>query len=562
MNMKKMLILAVAAAVATTGMAATKVRVVANASDKAYPGWENAYTSVAEAVAALTAHGSSADMNEILIAPGTYSIAEKISVSYGLTRIRSAKLENVEEEDPENTILDGGGTTSIMQLPSSGYAYVSGLTFANGFVTNETANLSSYAAAIKVGGPYCSISNCVFRGNTSFNAGGTCINVSYKAGTIVSGCTFTNNTQTYTVTDLGYNAGVSGCAIRMYVADSTPSTEANYGKIENCYFADNKTSGKHIWGGVVWANYTTLDNCTFKDNEFTPVSLGNDELGGLSVLLSAGCGIKNCLFSGKAAYPGEQYILGSHLELTSADCIVSNCTFSGINGVMGEKQVGVVYVNQRGVKFIDCCFTNNVYDGNKSLSGTGLIYQRATATDMLLRNCLFGNNTITNRIAFITQETITSSPVGFTLENCTFFDRDFYKYNYHLGKINTQGSSTCTNYMVNCVFGARVGFEAQAIASNCCFKTPGDWYSNPGGNITTNNCFSVNAWDDFKFVDHANGDYHLQPKSPLCEKGMRLDWMTVGATDLDGNKRVHLLLPDIGCYESQYKPSGLALFIR
>ena len=63
-------------------------------------------------------------------------------------------------------------------------------------------------------------------------------------------------------------------------------------------------------------------------------------------------------------------------------------------------------------------------------------------------------------------------------------------------------------------------------------------------------------------ADAANGDYHLQPKSPLREGGMLLDWMTAGAVDLDGNPRVHLDLPDIGCYESQFTPLGLMVFFR
>ena len=552
--MKKMLVLAVAAAVATTVMAATKVRVVANEADKAYPGWENAYPSVAEAVAALTDNGSSANMNEILIAPGTYNITEMIQIPWYWTRIRSAKLENVEEEDPENTILDGGGTTSIMKWTGDN-TYVSGLTFANGFSTNKTVDAESYAAAIKVGGHYGLISNCVFRGNASFNTAGTCINSNYRIRTVVSGCTFTNNTQTITAA----TGALRGCAIR--INSGAPSSEANYPRIENCYFADNRVHGNQTVGSVLYATYTTIDNCTFEDNEFTPGENVTDCLG-MYVYLAAGCpAIKNCRFSGRTAYPGSQYLNGSHLYVNSADCIVSNCTFSGIDEVVGDRQSGAVYVNASGVKFISCSFTNNVYHGENSLWGTALLCQSADAKNMLLRNCLFGDNTLSNRIALIQQTTMTASPVGFTLENCTLADSEVDKYN--ADKIITQSGSTCTNYMANCVFAARVKFDAPAIASNCCFKLPPpNWYKNPSGNITTNNCFSADTWNGFKFVDYANGDYHLQPKSPLCDKGMMLDWMTAGATDLDGNKRVHLDLPDIGCYESQYSPLGLLLLFR
>ena len=43
---------------------------------------------------------------------------------------------------------------------------------------------------------------------------------------------------------------------------------------------------------------------------------------------------------------------------------------------------------------------------------------------------------------------------------------------------------------------------------------------------------------------------------------MLLDWMTAGAVDLDGNKRVHLEFPDIGCYECQDNLDGMILFVR
>ena len=530
-----------------------------------YGSWETAATNIADAIAAAAANWgdvTTSTGDTILVAPGTYDVASTITMDKRLLTIKSVNRETG-EEDRENTILDGGGTTSIMKITAT-YVSISGLTFANGFSTNETVSMTGYSAGVYITAAYSMISNCVFRGNTSFNTAGTCINDNYKVGPIISGCTFTNNTQIFTAGTINYNRGVSGCAIRIHIADSVPANEADYGKIENCYFADNKTSGKHVWGGVVWANYTTLDNCTFKGNEFTATEeydVEKDILSGFSVILSDGCpAMKNCRFSGRVAYPGEQYTYGSLLAIGSQDCIISNCTFSGINAVSGDREYGMVYVNKTGVKLVDCSFTNIVYDGIKSLWGMGLIYQTDKGGNLLLRNCLIGNNTISNRVGYIRQTTITAYPVGFSLENCTLVDNELEKYNS--GKFVTQTASTCTNYMANCVFVARVGFSAPAIASNCCFKTPPSSYQVPSGNITTNNCFHVDTLDGFKFVDYANGDYRLQRKSPLCDRGMMLDWMTAGATDLDGNERVHLNLPDIGCYECQLNPPGFIMVFR
>ena len=76
-----------------------------------------------------------------------------------------------------------------------------------------------------------------------------------------------------------------------------------------------------------------------------------------------------------------------------------------------------------------------------------------------------------------------------------------------------------------------------------------------------------------KFADAANGDYHVQRRSPLREKGAMLSWMTEGAADLDGNPRVvsrygvplsaeASALPDIGCYECQRSVPGFNMSFR
>ena len=78
---------------------------------------------------------------------------------------------------------------------------------------------------------------------------------------------------------------------------------------------------------------------------------------------------------------------------------------------------------------------------------------------------------------------------------------------------------------------------------------------------------------DLKFIGSAEGDYQLQRKSPLREKGIVLPWMSVTATDIAGNLRVvsdkgeplavdPSALPDIGCYECVLKPLGFVLTIK
>ncbi len=74
-----------------------------------------------------------------------------------------------------------------------------------------------------------------------------------------------------------------------------------------------------------------------------------------------------------------------------------------------------------------------------------------------------------------------------------------------------------------------------AQMSYCC-----TWPEAPGhGNITA----------DPLFVDAAGGDFQLQAESPCINAGLNKPWM-IGATDLDGNRRIVGGRVDMGAYES------------
>ena len=73
-----------AAAALTTGMTATAatttLRVVSDVADKSRPGWEDAYTSIQDAISAIPSSSATYGYNTILVASGTYNISETISV--------------------------------------------------------------------------------------------------------------------------------------------------------------------------------------------------------------------------------------------------------------------------------------------------------------------------------------------------------------------------------------------------------------------------------------------------------------------------------------------------
>ena len=487
-----------------------------------YGSWETAATNIADAITAAAASSGEAGTGDtILVAPGTYNITSTLTPSKRRLTIRSAKIGNEEEEDRENTILDGGGTTAIMDITTA-FVSISGFTFANGYKELASYSSNSGSAAIKLGDHYGSVSNCIFRGNRSINAPG-CVQANGKWVPVVSGCIFTNNTLEVSGSDT-----LRGCAVYMWVNAS----DANGGRIENCYFADNRSkstggsSGNGFHGGYVY--------------------LGDNNSSGR-------CSMSNCRFSGKTIDLGNENVYGSIAYINCSDCVVSNCTFDAIEEVAGIRYKGVVSVARSSAKFIGCKFVGGNYDGSAIPNGSAgsIVQLRSGAFNSSFRNCLFANNNIKGNCYAIRQESETSATTGFSVENCTFA-------NNTVGQtISSLNSSTCTNYLVNSVFTSNVYLTAPGVVRKCCLKS----HSN-NAKINEDNFIPSEVGGDLKFVDAANGDYHLQQKSPLRDRGMLLDWMTAGAVDLDGNKRVHLQCPDIGCYECQINPDGLILIFR
>ena len=531
-----------------------------------YGSWETAATNIADAItAAAGSDGGAGTGDTILVAPGTYNITSTLTPSKRRLTIRSADRAT-SEEDRENTILNGGGTTAIMDITAT-FVSISGFTFANGYKELASYSSSGGSAAVRIGDHYGSVSNCIFRGNKSINAPG-CVQANSKWVPVVSGCIFTNNTLEVSGSD-----AVRGCAVYMWVNASN----ANGGRIENCYFADNHSkstggSSNSLAGGVVFTNYADLDNCEFGENTYTNTismfSSGNGFNGGYVYLgdqNSPGrCSMSNCRFSGKTIDLGDEYVYGSIAYINCSDCVVSNCTFDAIEEVAGKRYNGVVAVVRSATKFIGCKFVGGNHDGSAIPSGSGssIVQLQSGAFNSSFRNCLFANNNIKGNYYAIRQELETSAATGFSVENCTFANNTVQQ------TISSSGSSTCTNYLVNSVFTSTVWLTAPGVVRKCCLKSHSD-----NAKISEDNFIPSEVGGDLKFVNAANRDYHLQRKSPLREKGMLLDWMLADATDLDGNPRVVTPFgipysrdvsarPDLGCYECQLPLPSLVVSFR
>ena len=571
--MKKLAVTMLAMAAAPLFAATTRYVVPAgtegNTPASPYTSWETAANDLASAIDAAAA------LDTILVAPGTYSIGSTLDIdspsghSRNFLKIESRNRETG-EQDREHTILDGGGTTSIMIVKAQAVT-IAGFTFANGYAEAETVSAApSASAALYFYGDQIGtlgrgmVSNCLFRANRSINVNGTCI---CKRNTIdatidapiVADCSFLNNTQEVTVA----GQSVKGSAIYMYVTSS--ATEEQYGLIKGCTFSGNSGKGPYAEGSLlnIPNGRMVVDGCNFYTNSFEQTDSAANTIGAYMRFVGGNVTLKNSIISctGYNNAVGK-YLYGTVMH-TGENFTCSNCTFRAIEEESGSCMYGTICVGESN-RFLDCRFIDN------TLCAQALFFINKKGGE-LFRNCLFaGNSRSSSSRIFMTYGATYAGATRFTVENCTFADNSDGIAPIQLV---AGGTTAYTCNLVNSVFTAdkilyAVAENASVLASNCCFKAaiPAN-ITDGGGNI------AVASVDAMKFADAANGDYRLAVNSPLRDNGVKLDWMTAEATDLDGSPRVisrygiplsadASALPDIGCYECRIPVPGFKIIVR
>ena len=229
------------------------------------------------------------------------------------------------------------------------------------------------------------------------------------------------------------------------------------------------------------------------------------------------------------------------------DCVVCNGSHSSSDG----SQPGGVWVRGSGSEVINCVITNCTLVSVVA-KGVGVSVRDVPSGGKaaLIRNTLIADNRNTCK-----NEASTAAGIGLYLggpaivENCTIADNvtDYgtnagvYVASANVRIVNTVASG---NFIGTAEEHEAADFGVLDAVTDCepdhSFLS-GDAIFNRGARK------SEPYWG-------------LRGTSPCKNRGVKLDWMTPEAKDLNGQKRVFNAKPDIGCYESQV--GGTVIIVR
>jgi len=527
-----------------------------------YLSWATAGTNIHEAVyLAGKQHAGKEPFNTqhtLFVKSGFYLVTNQLEVGDCKTTIRSSKgPDAMWELDREGTILCGGYPATTNRIFYSEGNSVDravkfcGFTVTNGYSSNRGGGIRFLRSARSDTGIYdCTVVDCHalmgLGGGIDFSPDNC------KSG-IISNC-FVHSCSASNKYEIGYqNGGVGGGGIvigQNGAAEYDTSTRAKGLRVFDTIVSNNVVCGNAIRTTGLWVRQTGawIENCTIVSNRGFAMNGGNmaaaAAVGGTTRSTYVNLHVEGnyCAYSGLSG-PGIQAGIGS---------VVTNCVFKnnwGSGSVVTLDSSIASYKSQsewhtNPVKFVSC-----VIDGNRGSAAPAI----SVGYQSIVRN-----NLITHCTGYSGQAaSIMLNDGSVRFENNTLVGNS-------KGVVSAATGKGC---MVNCALdndwnvhqATKSASQVGIIFSNC-------WIS--ARSPTTQpqyNCKTMSTAEAL-FIDAANGDWHLQRKSPLRDAAMKLDWMT-GATDLDGSPRLMDMngratpgaLPDIGCYECALRPRGILI---
>ncbi len=333
-------------------------------------------SNVLEFQNALTTAQDNGENDTIVVAAGTYNVVTTLSFisleNYSLTIIGAGIA---------STILDGGNSTQIFDITSSGDD--ADLIIRNVSLQNGNSSADGGAMYIETEAAIIIIDSCDFNSNYAVTLGGGANAVSNSGNINISNCFFRNDTGYYNAG--GLNAGVTDGNITLtnttfegnVVLDLIDSTSGVGGDAAGALLYMDNTGTIIATGNTFTSNISADDGgglFTYQLGADVSVSVtyntftnNHAELGGGGfygrITSSGTMNFNNNYFSGNSSirYDGA----GAHIEINTGTLDFSDNTF--IDNISSESGAGAAIENDAGTSSI----TNNTFTNNRAASNGG-----------------------------------------------------------------------------------------------------------------------------------------------------------------------------------------------
>ena len=479
-------------------------------------------SSVADLYAAFI---SPADGEEIVLAPGTYTISSQLSVSAQGVTLRSSGGKS-------QTVIEGDSSFRLLKVSGAGFS-VRGITFRNG--NNEQGGAikvegASAVSTVKI--VDCDFVECTARlGGAIFARDDVHENYGPRSACgLVSGCTFTR------------------CAVEW----------------ENLWNA-----GGAIYGSL-WVEDSVFDACDVS---------ANTSRGQTSIAATSHMTVTNCVFKGQQLRSNARGLVGTTFDLSNNDCAhgaarLLGCTMIG--NELASKDAGLFY----GRIVMDRCVISNTTTtvNTEAVNGGDLpsLYQSPVRSASRISSTLFVDNKCPFKMGGVP-----------ALVNCTFV-RNVGGLAYYQDESAEPAITNCvfwgnvakTKWPWNRVYKGVPGFYWCSTTSLPDNVRLGNTVieggsadadvaallaTDPSGESLRLTALAAEKGPGFK--NAGAGDWSLMKASVLVDAGVRYDGIDA-AKDIVGHMRClrfgavdPAALPDIGCYEF-YSIPGLTIRLR
>jgi len=275
------------------------------------------------------------------------------------------------------------------------------------------------------------------------------------------------------------------------------------------------TNSLHVIESTNVGANTMLDGFTVRDGRASTFSLPGGAGGGILCSYGAGPTVRNCTFTANYAawQGGAVFADGSALTL-------ENCRFVSNTGDASQGWGGAVALGGGSqATILDCTF-----ESNSAANGGAL--QLIDSGETTVVQCIFHDNS-----AF---SSIQSGGGAILVQYGNLVMRQCIVVDNHAtaGSVGGIASLALLNLCNNIIYFNNGPGGAQGLLNNVQSANLCTWCCVQG--ITSG---VGNTGADPLFVNHAGGDFHLQPTSPCADAGINTLVPAGTTTDLDGNPR-------------------------